>query len=72
MNRPYLLVSKVEGIADRIINASTRSGALAVAAEATWDVTPIDALTVKAWERLSVKAEAPVAGQLDLLPSEGG
>ena len=44
MNRPYLLVSKVEGIADRIINASTRSGALAVAAEATWDVTPIDAL----------------------------
>jgi hypothetical protein len=35
-------------------------------------VTPIDALTVKAWERLGVKAEAPVVGQLDLLPSEGG
>jgi hypothetical protein len=66
MNRPYLLVSKVEGIADRIINASTRSGALAVAAEATWDVTPIDALTVKAWERLGVKAEVPESTQTEL------
>jgi hypothetical protein len=66
MNRPYLLVSKVEGIADRIINASTRSGALAVAAEATWDVTPIDALTVKAWERLGVRAEATESMQTEL------
>lgn len=72
MSRPYLLVSKAEGVADRIINAATRSGALAVAADATWDVTPIDALTVKAWERLGVKAETPTAAQGELLATEGG
>jgi len=72
MSRPYLLVSKVEGVADRIINASTRAGALAHAAELTWDATPVDALTVKAWDRLGVKAESPVVAQGELLLSEGG
>lgn len=57
MIRPYLLVSKIDGVADRIVQASTRSGALAIASESTWDVTPADAITIRAFERVGVKVE---------------
>jgi hypothetical protein len=77
--RPYLLVSKVEGIADRLIPATTRGQALSIAALATWEATPADPATVRALDRLGVKLEGQIKPPVDaetsgdlLAGAEGG
>ena len=70
--RPYLLSPKAEGLPPRIVQASTRAQALAIAASTTWDASPIDAPTVRAWGYLNVHVE-PVEREADLLAgAEGG
>lgn len=71
-SRPYLLVSRVEGVADRLIPAVSRRAALAIAADATWEATAVDPATVRALDHLGVKVETAQPEQTDLLGAEGG
>lgn len=70
MNRPYLLAPRIAGLPVRLVSASSRAGALAIAAATTWEATPADAVTVRACGIIGVTVEAPEQGEL--LPSEGG
>jgi hypothetical protein len=73
---PYLLVSKVEGIKDRLVPAKSSTGALAIAAASTWDVVRADAVTVKALARVGIHLEVEKPAEVaqgDLLAgAEGG
>ena len=64
--RPYLLSPKAEGLPPRIVQASTRAQALAIASATTWDASPLDAPTVRACGYLNVHVE-PVERVPDLL-----
>lgn len=57
---PYLLVSKIEGIKDRLVPAKSSTGALAIAAASTWDVVRADAVTVKALAKTGLVLDAAV------------
>lgn len=72
MNRPYLLAPRVAGLPVRLVSASSRSGALAIAAATTWEATPADAVTVRAWDVVGIDVETVAPEQGELLPSEGG
>jgi hypothetical protein len=71
--RPYLLSSSIEGVKDRIVQASSQAQALAIAARTTWDATPANPATVRAFKRLGVEVEVQEPTQGDLLTgAEGG
>lgn len=72
MNRPYLLAPKIAGLPVRLVSASSRAGALAIAAATTWEATPADAVTVRAWDLVGVKVEIDAPEQGELLATEGG
>lgn len=74
MKRPYLLGSKVPGIADRLVSADSRAAALAFVAKATWDATPVDQTTVKAFGNVGIVLEGSDVDQaeLELDGAEGG
>ena len=73
---PYLLVSKIEGIKDRLVPAKSSTGALAIAAASTWDVVRADAVTVKELSHVGIVLEVekpadPAQGDI-LTGAEGG
>ena len=72
MNRPYPLAPKIAGLPVRLVLSSSQRGALAIAAATTWEATPADAVTVRAWDLVGVKVEVDAPEQGELLPSEGG
>lgn len=72
MNRPYMLISQIPGVPDRLVSSVTRDGALAIAARSTWTARPVDLATIPALERAGFVLEAPTSAQGDLLATEGG
>ena len=73
MKRVYLLSSKLEGVSDRLVSASSSAGALAIVAQSTWDATPANPATVRALGHLGVMVELTgTEAQGELLATEGG
>ena len=73
VKRVYLLSSKLEGVSDRLVSASSSAGALAIVAQSTWDATPANPATVRALGHLGVVVELTgTEAQGELLATEGG
>ena len=72
MKRVYLLSSKIPGVTHRLVSAHSRAGALAIASELTWDATPADGPTQRAFESVGMVVEGGDPAQGELLATEGG